>query len=190
MRCLLLLVYSLSVLSIPQIAKSESYSNSGYGISLETPSDWEVVESAKLDIDLKTLTFDQLSELSRAYGEGNGVLRLQKKSEDGMVVVTIRFSASRSVKGTTDVAKSWQHEDRETIVEPTELRVGNVNAGYLVQKVGRNKPSYWHQLIIPRTRSYMTVIAQFPPGDAESQQKELESLLSTLNVDTAADRPN
>jgi hypothetical protein len=189
------LIYLSILLVFGLNANGDEYSNEEYGIHVNTSEAWHVVNAAKLRIELASLTTEQMAELFRAY-QTSGVVGFSRSADARLSEITLKMDMMKEVQNTAiDMAKKFATNPppgRIVIVEPKELRIGDLVFGYTVlrqEPVGETKAVVFHHLVLPRSRSYVRFdwILETPDTKIEQQTSALLELVSGIRINRDAD---
>lgn len=188
-----ILAAAVLMLFSPTAFCEDEYSNSKYGIRVRVGGDWQIVSAAKLEIDLRELSDEQLAELFQAY-HLFGVVRLAAADERKLPFVEVDFVAlGKEPKTAQELAESYERgaESRgeEILVSATEADMSGVRAARLVTKLTRGRSVLSHQFFVRRARSYVVVTGVLPDASEPEEVAEVLRIIDEIEIDVDADKP-
>jgi hypothetical protein len=180
----------------------EHYQSTSYGIDLKLDQDWKIVSSAKEEVDLHSLTDDQLKNLLRR-GEFK-VLEIRKGDAKAPEVgfdptprVTVEIlNLSRSKFPTAmDYAESYKRGalSRNELIErePEACTLGDVSAASLaITRTVKNVTFTTYEYFVRRPRSVVKITGFLPNPADKTLVDDLNRTIKNMLVTGDADKPS
>ncbi len=172
----------------------EHYQNAAYGVEAKIVDDWEIVSTAKLDVDLRSLSDEQLSELIRGK---YGVLHLRKGDTKTAPSITIDLMPLTRSKFQTAMehAESWKRgaiSRGETVEQgPEACKIGEATAASIVITRSANSRSFTtYQYFVRRARSIVLITGIVHQPADESTTDQLTRMIENISIAEDADQPS
>jgi hypothetical protein len=199
MKPILIFVMFLCLRQLDCLA-DEHYKNMAYGIDVKLDQDWKIVSSAKLEIDLQSLTDEQLKEFIRGKYKvleiRKGESKAPKVGFDPTPRVTVEIlDLSRSKFPTAmDYAESYKRGavSRNELIdrEPEACTLGDVPAASLaITRTFKDVTFTTYEYFVRRPRSVVKITGFLPNPADKTLVDDLNRTIKNMLITGDADKP-